>query len=147
MLLDPTIAEVEASVRVIQQYLFWVFSPHVAHLYFGITHEGKALLLEAGFGKRGELLDPATVIPTLVAMQKVNDLEGYAVSTDFQISVINQTLALGSVKIADKLSARCAFSDRNSHSRMPLDPTHVRLKLLHACDQWHSFQKFRSLTS
>ena len=24
------------------------------------------------------------------------------------------------------------------HSRMPLDPTHVRLKLEHACDQWHS---------
>jgi hypothetical protein len=23
---------------------------------------------------------------------------------------------------------RCAFSGRNSHSRMPLDPTHVRLK-------------------
>jgi uncharacterized repeat protein (TIGR01451 family) len=25
-------------------------------------------------------------------------------------------------------SVRCAFSDRNLHSRMPLDPTHVRLK-------------------
>jgi hypothetical protein len=24
--------------------------------------------------------------------------------------------------------ARCAFSDRNLHSRMPLDPTHVRFK-------------------
>jgi hypothetical protein len=24
-------------------------------------------------------------------------------------------------------NARCAFSDRNLHSRMPLDPTHVRL--------------------
>jgi hypothetical protein len=33
---------------------------------------------------------------------------------------------------------RCSFSDRILHSRMPLDPTHVRLKLLHACDQWHS---------
>jgi hypothetical protein len=33
---------------------------------------------------------------------------------------------------------RCAFSDRILHSKMPLDPTHVRLKLLHACDQWHS---------
>jgi len=30
---------------------------------------------------------------------------------------------------------RCAFSDRIFHSRMPLDPTHVRLKLFHACDQ------------
>jgi hypothetical protein len=27
--------------------------------------------------------------------------------------------------------------DRSLHSRMPLDPTHVRLKLCHACDQWH----------
>jgi hypothetical protein len=25
-------------------------------------------------------------------------------------------------------TARCAFSDRNLHLRMPLDPTHVRLK-------------------
>ena len=32
-------------------------------------------------------------------------------------------------------SARCAFSDRNLHPRMPLDPAHVRLKLLHACGQ------------
>jgi hypothetical protein len=28
--------------------------------------------------------------------------------------------------------------DRNLRSRMPLVPTHVRLKLLHACGQWHS---------
>jgi hypothetical protein len=33
------------------------------------------------------------------------------------------------------LGVQSAFSDRNLHSRMPLDPTHVRLKLLHACDQ------------
>jgi hypothetical protein len=42
--------------------------------------------------------------------------------------------------------ARCAFSDRNSHSRMSLDPTHVRLKRFHACDQWHSSRKFTPLT-
>jgi hypothetical protein len=30
---------------------------------------------------------------------------------------------------------RCAFLDRTLHSRMPLDPTHVCLKLEHACDQ------------
>jgi hypothetical protein len=29
---------------------------------------------------------------------------------------------------------RCSFSDRSLHSRMPLDRTHVRLKLEHACD-------------
>jgi hypothetical protein len=37
--------------------------------------------------------------------------------------------------------ARCAFSDRDLLSRMPLDLTHVRLKLLHACHQWHSSRK------
>jgi hypothetical protein len=26
------------------------------------------------------------------------------------------------------------------HSRMPLHPTHVRWKLLQACDQWHSYR-------
>jgi hypothetical protein len=31
-------------------------------------------------------------------------------------------------------------------SRIPLDPTHVRLKLLHAFDQWHSSRKFTPLT-
>jgi hypothetical protein len=29
---------------------------------------------------------------------------------------------------------------------MPLDPTHVRLKLLHACDQWHFSWVFTPLT-
>jgi hypothetical protein len=29
---------------------------------------------------------------------------------------------------------------------MPLDPTHVRLKLLHACDQWHSSRQSTALT-
>jgi hypothetical protein len=33
---------------------------------------------------------------------------------------------------------RCAFLGRNLHSRMPLIPSPTRLKLLHACDQWHS---------
>jgi hypothetical protein len=29
---------------------------------------------------------------------------------------------------------------------MQLDPTHVRLKLLHACDQWHSSRESTTLT-
>jgi hypothetical protein len=40
-------------------------------------------------------------------------------------SVALQTLCLA---IFDAIMARCAFSDGNLHSRMPLDPTHVRLK-------------------
>jgi hypothetical protein len=43
------------------------------------------------------------------------------------------------------IMVRCAFSGRNLHSRMSLDPTHVRLKLLHACDQWHSSQESTAL--
>jgi hypothetical protein len=41
--------------------------------------------------------------------------------------------------------ARCAFSDRNLHSRMPSDPTHVHLKLCHACDQLQSSWTFALL--
>jgi hypothetical protein len=39
---------------------------------------------------------------------------------------------------ADRNCVWCSFSDRNVHSRMPLVPTNVHLKLLHACYQWHS---------
>jgi hypothetical protein len=42
---------------------------------------------------------------------------------------------------------RCAFSDRNVHARMPLIPTQDRLKLLYACDQWHSSRVYTFLTS
>jgi hypothetical protein len=43
---------------------------------------------------------------------------------------------------------RCAFSDRILHSRMPLDPTHVRFSTLEAnmCDQWHSSRESIALT-
>ena len=35
--------------------------------------------------------------------------------------------------------------DRNLQSRVPLVPTPARLKLLHACDQWHSSRVFNPL--
>jgi hypothetical protein len=34
-------------------------------------------------------------------------------------------------------SCTVRVSGRNLHLRMPLDLTHVRLKLLHTCDQWY----------
>jgi uncharacterized membrane protein YccF (DUF307 family) len=38
---------------------------------------------------------------------------------------------------------RCAFSDKELHSRMPLEPTPLlRLKRCHACDQWHFSREF-----
>jgi hypothetical protein len=50
---------------------------------------------------------------------------------------------------AMNVKARCAFFGRNLHSRMPLDPRPLllRLKLLHACEQWHSSRVFTPLTS
>jgi hypothetical protein len=44
-------------------------------------------------------------------------------------------------------SVRCAFFDRNLHSRMPLSFTLLlRLKRCHACDQWHSSRAPTPLT-
>jgi hypothetical protein len=45
----------------------------------------------------------------------------------------------GALKMPAELQrARCLFSNRNLHSMMPLVPTPARLKLLQACDQYHS---------
>jgi hypothetical protein len=41
---------------------------------------------------------------------------------------------------------RCSFFDRILHSRIQLVPIHVRLKLLHACDQCHSSRESIALT-
>jgi hypothetical protein len=42
-----------------------------------------------------------------------------------------------------RATVRCAVFDRNLHSRIPLRITPLlRLKLLHACDQWHSARMF-----
>jgi hypothetical protein len=52
---------------------------------------------------------------------------GYSnANTDGQIKLAKSTL-IGDAGIAGPF-VRCAFSDRILHSRMPLDPTHVRLK-------------------
>jgi hypothetical protein len=59
-----------------------------------------------------------------------------------------QMLATGSIAVLvwRWVSVWCVFFDRNLHSRMQLDPTHVRLKLLHVCDQWHSSRVSTPLT-
>jgi ankyrin repeat protein len=41
----------------------------------------------------------------------------------------------------DLLSYGARFPTEIFIRGMPLDPTHVRLELLHACDQWHSSRK------
>jgi hypothetical protein len=47
-------------------------------------------------------------------------------------------LGLASPVIVDVKGTVLGFEHENAHSRMLLDPTPARLKLLHACDQWHS---------
>jgi hypothetical protein len=48
-------------------------------------------------------------------------------------------IALHTVLIRTIVPARCAFSYRDLHSRLPLSFTPLlRLKHFHACDQWHS---------
>jgi hypothetical protein len=46
----------------------------------------------------------------------------------------------------DAWLVRCAIFDGNLHPRMPLVPTPARLKLLQACDQWHSSRMSAPLT-
>jgi hypothetical protein len=52
------------------------------------------------------------------------------------------------VQLEKRELARCGarFSTAISTRGMPLDPMHVRLKLLHACDQWHSSRASTPLT-
>jgi hypothetical protein len=49
----------------------------------------------------------------------------------------------GWIDVCGDQSVRCAFSDRNLHSRMPLDPARIE----HVCDQWHSSRVSTPLTS
>jgi kinesin family protein 6/9 len=72
-----------------------------------------------------------------------------------QTPVTNEEDALNSLFIGDTNrmiaetpmnQVRCAFFGINLYSRMPLVPTPARLKLLHACDQYHSSWVFTPLT-
>jgi hypothetical protein len=57
---------------------------------------------------------------------------------------LEQQLASGN---QSDMQARCAFSDRNLHSRMPLRLTPLLLlKRCHAYDRCHSSRMFTSLT-
>jgi hypothetical protein len=58
----------------------------------------------------------------------------YAIPMEAEDGTID-TGAAGNVFVAALSTARCAFSDRNLHSRMPLIPMLARLKILHECDQ------------
>jgi hypothetical protein len=63
-------------------------------------------------------------------------LAGFAVWTNGSMVTVQCTPATpmseridcGHLHISESDCVRCAFSDRIVHSRMPLDPTHVRFK-------------------
>jgi hypothetical protein len=89
----------------------------------------------------GSLLSSCTVLPVhtvncVQTLKVLNRVEGawtcrrlvafVAINRIYRPSAgstCRQTVCWG-----DICSVRCAFSDRNFHSRMPLDPTHVHLK-------------------
>jgi hypothetical protein len=52
------------------------------------------------------------------------------------LRVIAENIELN--KAGANASVRCAFFDRDLHSRLPLVHTPAHLQLLHACDHWHS---------
>jgi hypothetical protein len=82
------------------------------------------------------------VVKGCKSLSAVGDLGGTAVVTSETIDgvlkewhrrqlVLHRCPSLASLRGLSR--ARCAFSDRNLHSRMPLDPTHVRLKRTCVC--------------
>jgi hypothetical protein len=67
------------------------------------------------------------------AMVPVLKANNYAL-LDGESSVFQTELSVNRSAYGVPKKVRCAFSDRILHSRMPLDPTHVRLKRT-CCDQ------------
>jgi hypothetical protein len=62
------------------------------------------------------------------------------------VGVLFFAMPLLHVKGGTEATVRCAVLDRKSHSKMPSVPNPAGLKLLHACDQWHSSLVFTHLT-
>jgi hypothetical protein len=63
----------------------------------------------------------ATIIEGINALRLVSDFTATSASA-------KENLVEAITELISPSTVRCAFSDRNLHSRMPLDPTHVRLK-------------------
>jgi hypothetical protein len=81
--------------------------PLTVHTFYDIT-------------PRKELNIPADHVYTQLAPLRDSSKQSLA------ICIVDVTDFPGS--LVPGLNARCAFSDRNLHARLPLDPTHVRLK-------------------
>jgi hypothetical protein len=69
----------------------------------------------------------STAPPVVVHDQMAATITSGASSADGAVS-LNSTVVVNYDGFVDVTLVRCAFSDRNLHSRMPLDPMHVRLK-------------------
>jgi hypothetical protein len=80
-----------------------------------------------------ELLATQTVgtlktLRTLPQMELEDGSDESPTSLIFKVFYELRTFVKVAFKGIPAAAVRCAFSDRNSHSRMPLDPTHVCLK-------------------
>jgi hypothetical protein len=67
----------------------------------------------------------AAVADLGAARSDAETLRAAAIESDRTLDELRATVSMA--------VARCAFFGRNLHSRLPLDPMHGRLKLLHAC--------------
>jgi hypothetical protein len=83
----------------------------------------------------------------LAAVVRYAQLRGVRVMPEFDIPDHGAWRAIPSLNMSACPTVRCAFSDGNLHSRMPLVPMPARLKRCHACDQWHSSRVSAPLTS
>jgi hypothetical protein len=82
----------------------------------------------------------------LVATLYVDQHAAHAAYDFCSANNIHNTAEVAKITKLLKDKVRCAFSNRILHLRMPLDPTHVRLTLLQAYDQWHSSRVSPPLT-
>jgi hypothetical protein len=90
---------------------------------------------EGGKGEKGKEAAPKTsgsgALTQAGAITPVKPIDGFSARWDH---IRNRVLDAPAGTTTTVAVVRCAFSDRNLHSRMPFVPTPARLKLLHARD-------------
>jgi hypothetical protein len=93
----------------------------------------KMLLAHPDIDVNKAMTDKQQRTPFFAACAEVND------------DIVDMLLAMDGIDI-NTPTVRCALFDKRFHQRMPLVPPLALLKLLLACDQWHSSRVFAPLT-
>jgi hypothetical protein len=131
----------ELSSTVYEEFTM-LLNPFLASIStMGIYIEPKSQLVDTVFYPGNETLFDLTFLRKAILSHLQTGGVTIVVGHDpGRINVMIQTLALFLTR-DERYGVRFLL-----HSRIPLDPTHVRFKLLHACDQWRSSQKTTALT-